>query len=115
MPGALHCRLCCRHSKQRAVPSPICCLFVSVFVRRDRPPIFGPMPLLQLPLTLHRVFSKLLVGQAVLLSSKDAADLCQLVPPSEMAAYLCQWLAPSEMAAYSCQELAPSELAAHLI
>ena len=100
MLGAVHCRFCCRRNMQRAVPSPICCLFGSVFDWRDRQPICGPMPLLQLPLTLHRVFSKLLVGQAVLLSSEDAADLCQLVPPSEMAAYLCQWLAPSELAAH---------------
>ena len=82
MPSAWHCRLCCRHSKQRAVPFPICYLFVSVFGWLDRPPICGPMPLMQLLLTLHRAFWTRPVERS---GSLPFVDLYQLLPPSEMA------------------------------
>ena len=112
MPGAWHCRLCCRHSKQRVVPFPICYLFVSVFGWRDRLPMFGPITLIQLPLTLHRAFWTQLVDAVVLLSSEDVVGRHQSLPPSEMAVYLLHLFAPSEMVAYLLHVFAPSEMVA---
>ena len=88
------------------MPFPICYLFVSVFGWLDRPPICGPMPLMQLLLTLHRAFWTRPVERS---GSLPFVDLYQLLPPSEMAGYQ---LPPSEMAVYLLHLFAPSEVAA---
>ena len=115
MPGAWHCRLCCRQNMLHVVPSPVRC---SIWNKCFWPgslqflwPVlfFGPILLLPLPLVLPHVFLTLPVRRFGLL---PVVGLYQLLPPSEMA---CYQLPPSEMAGYQLQPIAPLELAAHLI
>ena len=97
------------------VPSPVRCLiwnecsWPGCWQSLEPLPIFLPIPLLQLPLPSLHVFVSRLVRRFV---SSFAADLHQLLPPSEMADYLLHSIAPSELAAYLMHLPAPSELVA---
>ena len=93
---------------QRAVPSPVYCLFGSVFAWLD-------LLLLQQPLTLHCAFLTLPVGRSVLLPAENVVASWQLIPPSETVAQLLYSAAPSETTVHLLHLVAPSELAALLL